>query len=674
MDYWTRTGSLADIALFVILCLLWAAGGVLITNNAFRLKLREKLVAGLATGFLLFIVSSNLLAQLLPLPLAYWLASGIIFLVGLVLAVLSKNDIRNNFEPLKHWPQLLVLSGVFIVFTFILRGLAIFDDYYHLPLISVMSTGDIPPHFYLDPSLNLPYHYGLQVFAAGMVRLGGFFVWSAWDISRAFVYACTVLLAWLWIHRLTRSQLPAYLGTILLIFGGATRWLLLLIPTPILNSMGANLHMDISGITAGGNLVTALTNFWPMDGGGPFPFPYAFASGILEPLNMQLGATGAMWEMTILLLLLLWSARQSSLVGTLAISLVLASLALSAEHVFILLVAGMSIVLLFSLIRNRIRRRRVNFERLRTWGIPLMVSFLLVLFQGGYITGGFYSLLAQLTGHSYPMVTTDFQGFSLRWPPAVPSGHFGPLSLFDPGQIVIMLAEAGPALILLPLAIIYWLRQKGEAHRLPQALAAGSIISLLFPVFFRYGLDFDITRLVGASLWLSYALVFPVLWLWLVKAKNGFRLAAGIGYGIAILAGLVMLAVELVAVPAPQTTYYIKYHEGDFARSYWNKLEKDAQVLDSMPERAVLLFGRASFAATDVYKRADSWKALVAQPDPADVVAAGYSYVYMNDSWWQSIPPEIQAAYSQPCIQLVAEMDMPGDQFRKLYNLQACHP
>ena len=674
MDYWTRTGSFADIALFIILCLLWAIGGVLISNQAFRLKLRERLVAGLALGFLLFIVLSNLLAQLVSLPLAYWLASGIIFVTGIFMAMLSKIGLRSNLEPLKHWPQLLVLSGIFVIFTFILRGLAIFDDYYHLPLISVMATGDIPPHFYLDSSLNLPYHYGLQVFAASMVRLGGFFVWSAWDISRAFVFACTALLAWLWIYRLTRAQLPAYLGTILLIFGGAARWLLLFIPTPILNSMGANLHMDISGITAGGNLVAALTNFWPMDGGGPLPFPFAFASGILEPLNMQLGATGAMWEMTILLLLLLWKARQTSILSTLTISLILASLALSAEHVFILLVAGMAIVLIINLIRNRVQRRPGNPDQLKTWGIPMMVSFVLALFQGGYITGGFFSLLSHLTGHSYPMVTTDFQAFSLRWPPSVPSGHFGPLSLFDAGQIVILLAEAGPALILFPLAIIYWLRRAHETRRLPQSLAAGSIISLLFPVFFRYGLDFDITRLVGASLWLSYALVFPVLWLWLMRAKNGFRLAAGIGYGIAILAGLVMLSVELVAIPDPQTTYYIKYNEGDFARSLWNQLENDAQVLDSMPERAVLLFGRASFAATDVYKRSDSWKALVAQPDPTSVVSAGYSYVYMNDSWWRSISPDIQITYNQPCVKLVAEIDMPGDKFRKLYNLQACHP
>ncbi len=674
MYYWSRTGSWVDIASLLLLCTLWALGGLLITSHAFHLKRQEKLVAGLAVGFLLFIVLSNLLAQILPLTAAYWSSAGIIFLSGLGLAISSNNGLRSYFSLLSGWPHMIILSVVITGFTLILRGLAIFDDYYHLPMISVMATGDVPPHFYLDPSLHLPYHYGLQVFAAGMVRLGGFFPWSAWDISRAIAYGFTVLLAWLWIRRVTNAQLPAYLGSGLLIFGGATRWLLLFIPKPILESISANLHMDLSGIAAGGNLVAALANRWPLEGGGPFPFPYAFASGILEPLNMQLGATGAMWEMTILLLLLLWKPQKTSLAGMLTISLVLASLALSAEHVFALLVAGMVIILLMSLIRNRIQHRPNRKDILKTWGIPLAISVVLALFQGGYITGGFMSVLSRLTGRIYPMVTTDFQGFSLRWPPAIPSGHFGPLSLFDPGQILIMLAEAGPGLILLPLVVIYWLKKLRKANHLPQALAAGSILSLLLPVFFRYGLDFDITRLVGASLWLSYALAFPILWLWLVNARQGYRLMAGAGYGVAIFSGLVMLAVELIAIPVIQTTYYLQYMESDFSKSYWNRLEKDAQILDSKPERAVLLFGRASFAATDVYKRSPVWEALVANPDPANVASTGYSYVYMDTPWWQKLSPQIQAAYSQACVHQVAGMKLAGSQDRILFDVQACHP
>jgi hypothetical protein len=200
------------------------------------------------------------------------------------------------------------------------------------------------------------------------------------------------------------------------------------------------------------------------------------------------------------------------------------------------------------------------------------------------------------------------------------------------------------------------------------------VLSLLFPVFFRYGLDFDITRLVGAALWLSYALAFPLLWLWLVNARQRYHLVAGLGYGVAVYAGLVMLAVELIAIPVPQTTYYLKPTESDFARAYWNRLEKNAQILDSKPERAVLLFGRASFAATDVYQHSPTWETLISNPDPAIVASDGYSYVYMDEAWWQKLSPQIQAAYDQPCVKLIAEMKLTSLDFRKLFKVEACHP
>jgi hypothetical protein len=282
--------------------------------------------------------------------------------------------------------------------------------------------------------------------------------------------------------------------------------------------------------------------------------------------------------------------------------------------------------------------------------------------------------LAKLTGNNYPMVTTDFQGFSLRWPPAVPSGHFGPLSLFDPGQIVIMLAEAGPALLLLPVIIFYWLKNRNKPIRLEQGLAAGAVVSFAFPIFFRYGLDFDITRLVGSALWISYALAFPVIWLWLKNAQHGYRLIAGIGYGVAVYAGLVMLAIELVAIPISQTTYYLRYTESDISREYWNQLEPNAQILDSIPMRAVLLFGRASLAANDVYKRLPEWEQLITDPDPINIAEHGYSYVYMDKNWWQNISPNIQTAFSLPCVQLVTQIKLPGNDFRNLYRVADCHP
>ena len=53
---------------------------------------------------------------------------------------------------------------------------------------------------------------------------------------------------------------------------------------------------------------------------------------------------------------------------------------------------------------------------------------------------------------------------------------------------------------------------------------------------------------------------------------------------------------------------------------------------------------------------------------------AGYSYVYMDDQWWQKLSPQDQAAYDQPCVKLVAEKKLAGSQDRRLFNVQACQP
>jgi hypothetical protein len=65
---------------------------------------------------------------------------------------------------------------------------------------------------------------------------------------------------------------------------------------------------------------------------------------------------------------------------------------------------------------------------------------------------------------------------------------------------------------------------------------------------------------------------------------------------------------------------------------------------------------------------------LVSNPDPAQVASNGYSYVYMDDRWWQSLSQDLQAAYQKPCVKLVAEKKVGGNQNRRLYDVQACKP
>src|SRR4030065_2454111 len=232
--YWLRTNNLIDITLYLLLSSAWALGGWLLVTHAFHLRRIERIVSGLAVGFLLFIGLSNLFAHFLPLTLAFWCAPLTIFLAGIACAW------RSNLRPwlekrdLKSIPWMVGLVAITIIFTLILRGESIFDENQHLPLISVMASGNIPPHFYLNPEFYFAYHYSIQVFSASLVRLVDFFPWSAWDGSRALAIAFTFILGWLWVRRVTRSTLAAWLGSFLFTFGSGTRWLLLLLPSRLL--------------------------------------------------------------------------------------------------------------------------------------------------------------------------------------------------------------------------------------------------------------------------------------------------------------------------------------------------------------------------------------------------------------------------------------------------------
>ncbi len=477
MTYWIRAVDPLQLSALGLLCLSWAVGGWLIITHAFAARARERLLTGIAAGFVLFLTLSNLLARVLPLPAAFSVAAGLILLAGVLLGWSARGR-RAFVNPgdLRAWPQLLFLGGITAVFTLILRGLAIFDDYLHLPLVSIMGAGDIPPHFYLNPAVIFNYHYALQVFAACLERLGGFYPWSSWDVSRAFAFAFTLVLGWLWLRRLTGSSLGAVLGSLLLGFGGGARWLLLFLPTSWLTRMAAGLQLQASAIAAGGSLTTDLISPFATQGAGPFPYPFAYTNAIYDPLNFVLGGTGALPALTVVLLLLMARPRFSP-VAVAAYSLILANLALSGENVYAVLLGGVIVAAALTLLA----RRRGQLAGLRrevwSWAAVLGISLVISLVQGAFLTDVTSALLGRLAG-SAAAASANVYGFSLRWPPALLSGHLGPLSLLAPGQLAILLAEIGPVLVLGPGVTYYAVRRRRSTHWLWLGLSYGALREL----------------------------------------------------------------------------------------------------------------------------------------------------------------------------------------------------
>ena len=676
MSDWLRVFSVSSVLGLALMCAAWAVGGWLVTRACVKLRPGENLLAGIAVGFVLYLMGVNLLAHVLALIPACWAAAGLIVLAGLAAAWRSRPTLAELQADLASWPEILALLALVFLFTTAKRGLSMYDDSTQLPLVSTMGAGNIPPRFYLYPPVYFAYHYGLQLFAAALESAGRFLPWSAWDMARAASTGLTLMLGWKWVKRFTRSRAAGALGSFLYVFGGGTRWLMLLLPGPVLSWVNSGIQMALSGRDSGSTLIAALIHPYVVEGAGQMPFAFAYQNGDFEPLFFNLGASGTLPFLTVLLLLLL-SGEIPSLKrpGALAVqTLIFASLALSGEHIFAAWWGAILIVLLASAFLGAGKRRwmGVGRDEWLGWLIILGASALLSLVQGGYITEAARSLLAARQG-GIAAQTTNVYGFALRWPPAVFNGHFGALSLFDGRQLLGIVLELGPSLLLAPLASVWAWKAARRGLRWQASLGLAAVLSFVVSLFIQYGVERNSTRFFEASLWIWLVLAFPVLAYSFKSFRPLGKALAGAAYGITVFGGIMIFAIELTSIPAPRLADFLNPLDLAFTRSYWNALTPGAQVLDSVPVRAVTVFGRVSTAGADQYTTLPEWRALVADPRPQKVRASGYSYIYLDSNWWNSMKPAQQQALQQPCVSLVKEIKAAdSDDFRRLLEVKAC--
>lgn len=667
----SQTGSRIDLILFALLCFSWGVGGWLLVRHLFRLHPWEELLGGVGTGWLLYVAAVNLLMHWLPAVTSFWLGAILVLLAGIAAAWRSAGRAWLDWKNRSGWLQLAVVLALTLGFYQMLRGLSIFDDYLHLPLVSIMAAGDVPPHFYADPSVYFAYHYALQLFSAAAVRIGGFYPWRAWDLGRAFAIALTLGLSWLFILRMVRSRLAATLGSILIVFGGGARWLLLLLPQRLLSAISGSVTLVNTGADTSESLYKALQSSWVITGGGPLPFPFAFHDGIFVPAFFILGSNGCFPFVVVLQMLLLSAQSPLSPAATVILGLIFGTLALSGEHLFTALWGGIALALLIYLVRNRFRLAGAARRRVWQWAAILVLGGGLAVFQGAYLTEVARGILSRLQGAA-AIESSNYYAFSLRWPPALPSAHLGELSILNLGQLAALLAELGPVLLLLPLVTWYAWRCLRREDWLKAGLGIAGALSFVFPIFIQYGVDRSSTRLPATALWIWLLLGFPLLVLAYRRGGQLRRSLLGAGYAITALGGVVILAVMMAAIPAPQASYFLTSEDVILTRRYWNKLEPGAQILDEVPERAITIFGRASHARPHIYDTFPDYDALVADLDPQAAAKAGYSYIYMTADWWGRLSSAQKMAFDNPCVRHKTTGNNELDHLRWLIDIHAC--
>lgn len=669
--YYLREVNYIQLISYLVLSAFWIVGGWLIISKTFRLRAPERLIGGIASGFLLFIVLSNLLSSILPLTIAFWMAGAGILALGVIMSSLKLGEGKLDFSDWRQVGLLAALLCLLLFFQVIQRGLALFDEYLHLPLISVMATGDIPPHFYLDPSKSFAYHYGLQVWSASLVRLASFFPWSAFDLSCAFVLSLTACLGYVWFAQKIRSEVAALISTALIMLGGGTRWLLLLLPGTILDRIDKSVELINTGADTASSLVLALTRPWVLEGGGAMSIPFAFHSGIFVPVVFVLGSTGAMPFLTILLLLMLGQGIRQDVFSCVVVAVVFASLALSAEHLFVFIWLALALLVMLLAINSARRTKAVEKGHILFWVGILLISGVLAAVQGGFLTEVLRSTSKSFLGLDVG-VNYNYHGFELRWPPALPSAHFADLSLLKLPQLIVMLAEMGPALIFMIFAAYDAWKQYQKGRFLRAGISVSATLGLFFVLIVQYGVDRSSTRIPATSLWIWLLLGLPYVWIIYNQARPVVRSILAMAMGILALGGAVILSIQLTTIPMAQYSYYIDEVDTHMSARFWDKLPEDAQVLDHIAYRGVTVFGRPSRSFSGIYNSLPEYRALVENPNVGSVIKAGYGYVYMDGEWWARMDNEVKKSYFSPCVEVLKDLSFNNVTFRRLYDVSAC--
>src|SRR5215211_2493761 len=618
-----------QIVPLLLLFVVWGLGGWLMTLRWFDLEPHERAFIGLGVGLVVANWLGNFTARLLPMSVAFWASALLTLALGLISAWPWNRDLFLQRLQV-GWSRWLAFIAAAVVFTLIGRGLGMLDDFQNLPLTSLMAAGDIPPHFPGRPDTRFGYHYFLILLSVQFMRVASAAPWTALDLARGLSLALAMVLAGLLAWRLTRNKAVAWISAIFFAFSGGTRWLLLLLPGTLLNRVSSELTLIGSGRVAADNLSEALSLPWEVAGSGPIPFPFAFVNGVNAPALMTHNGYGLLPGVIMLLLLLLGGQQRTWKAG-IPLAILLASLAIANEVDFAILYLGIVLVAIFWILQNKTIHPPSSAW---FWIVVFITAGVLVMIQGGFITEVLYGrLFPSRTGSdSYFEV-----GFSLV-PPTVISSHLGKLSIFHPIQLLAALFEMGPMILVLPLVLIWGYKELREEKWFQAALVASAIPSLL-SIFVEYSGNAGITattRLLSNMFFACRILAVPLVWLWLQnKAEWQRNIAYGLGI-MTILGGVLLFAIELIAIPRPVYTEFLADMDAEFYEEYWDRLSPaSVWVFDPVSSRSLTLFGRQANAVLHWGVDKPEYLALLENPDPYRLHAAGYSYIYADKEYWK---------------------------------------
>ncbi len=690
--YWYRDGSALTLLPWLATLLVLWLGGWLLATHAFRLQPRERLIAGLGLGLVLYIWLANVLGHWLAPEMTFLLPALLILAAGILFAWRKKEGTWFNREDLKVWPWLLAGLGLVWLFLLWSKGLTLFDEHKNLSLISIIGNGDIPPHFFPNYPLNFIYHYGFHFIGASLMRLGGMLPWSAFDLSKALLWGVMLLLAVLLGNRYTGRRWGGWAAAAVVALASGTRYLLLLLPPGFLLQADKVIHLQGTSALIAKPFSEALISPWPVDGGPPMPYMFGFLNGIMDPMVMAHQGPNIL---AVLILLLVWLLlpRLAGRGSALLLATVFATWALAWETTYALFVLGL---IVFAIVYFW-QKRNLRLPDFNAVLFAIGLSIPIVLIQGGTLTELARNLLFGIEGPgllqsagggvlaassavhlvNIPAAPVlDFIGFSLRWPPAILSSHLGALNILSPVQLVVGLFELGPVILFTPWITRWVWRRANAGDWILGVLATSAWIGLLIPMFLQYEADRDISRLTWQALltWtilLTFVVADPSF-----QWRSWLRRAAIAGLALMVFGGIIIAGTQFSAASTARLGDGYNELDASIAAQIWGQIPADAKVFGPMGSTTVLT-GHLSGQLLSEPPATDVWHTLMSHPSLDSLLANDYDFAYIDSRVWDDLTPENQAAsgLDADCVVTFAEVwDNSHVNFRRMLDLRPCQP
>jgi hypothetical protein len=652
--------------------LLILIGGWLVATHAFTLDSGERLLAGFGLGLIGYIWIVNWIGRLLP---PFWAFLGGAILV-LLLGILSAFPFRGRWldlGDLRIGPWLV--AGILLLWVFlrISKGTGLFDETSNLAIISTIANGQIPVLAYEGlPSLHY-YHYGIHFIGAGMMQLGHFTPWSAFDLSKSIVWSLSLLLVGLVGRRYLRVAYgPVLLAGIFALAGGS-RWLLLLLPSSWLTIIGQ--HVRLTGI-ASGTLGAALSSTLPMELSPPIGYPFAFLSGINQTYVMAHGGERTFDPVFLLLAILLLDSPSRR--RSIAVYVVLFSVwALASETTFVLLALSLALMALVRYIGNGRQLEAIRPLSAPLLGLVLAAPF--ILLQGGVITSiaQQMALKTPIAGPPGAEKHVGLLGFYLRWPPAIRSGQMGSMPLTDPWALFAGVLEMGVIVLMLPWCTWRWWRLRRDLWPV-QLLLPIAWLGILIPLFVAWVADDNITQITDPGL--DASVMVLVIMLYGLQAPQAagppkaFNVAGALVLALMAMPGIVLLGIQLTAAPNVVLSEHYGDAEARLLQQVWGRLPPGSRVLGRVGPASTLT-GHLTAGIWQIPPGDERpvWAAMLSAPRLQPLLDHGFDFVYLDSRWWNNLDQTSRQELQAPCITIFARGEaFPGGNLAEILDLRGC--